>query len=380
MALPYLEEGLRYREIGGNTSLIASSLLNLIQYHTETEHGDRDRASKYLDQIKELQQLDKTINEQLRHFYTFAQAVFLASSPRLRNKIKAEIMFKQLIDEPNLDIENKFIAHYYRVDLLLYELQMTKEETVFDDIITITKNISEFSKKSGVKIHLIRSSHLRSKVKLIQGEVEEAKKLLTEAINGAIEINDNRLLYAVAQDYDSLIQTEGQMRFQDSPQTLSDRIQAANLEQSVNQMIRKSIYWGSAKTESPIAFILMSKSTGGPYFTKTFDSEESLQINEHLLTSFLSAIVSFANTLFSSEGNLQRIDHEDYTILMQSRGDLLYNYIFKGESYHGILKLKEISDKLNLDKTFRYHTEQRLVTSTSKLDAIIEKVVSEVMI
>ena len=56
----------------------------------------------------------------------------------------------------------------------------------------------------------------------------------------------------------------------------------------------------------------------------------------------LTAIYTMSEDVFLGEKSVQRIKHNDYTVIIKPEGDLLFSYVFTGASYNPLEKLEKI--------------------------------------
>ena len=106
------------------------------------------------------------------------------------------------------------------------------------------------------------------------------------------------------------------------------------------------------------------------------DADEE-QMNEHLLSSFISAVNSFASSTFKT-GTLDRIKSGDFTLLINSNNNLMFVYIFRGYSYYGMPKLNYLADKLSELSVLNEVKDKYSITNNEKqiLETEIMKVIS----
>ncbi|MHA2099381.1 MAG: tetratricopeptide repeat protein [Candidatus Kariarchaeaceae archaeon] len=342
-AVEQFNQCLTLRKEIGNVRLTALVLLNLVQLNVQIGSSNIELAKKYLDEFEEITIKDVTNNQHAQNFYKFARAVYLKGSNRFKNRVQAEELFYELIQGDQLDVQHLFFAYYYLAELLLFELKTTGNDEVLEEINVLIESMTELGEEKKMNVVISRSHLLHSKLKIIEGRITEAKKCLNIALNLALEANDNRLLYTVTKEFDKLFEDEEKLQQIDPDTSLDARIEVANIEEVVTQFVDRSIITEDVETETPILFMIMSQ-YGTLIYSKSFGTEDHL--DENLISNFLSAINDFGNQIFASSGNIERINHQDYTILMKSEENIIFNYVFKGSSYSPSIKLNEITNKI----------------------------------
>ena len=98
------------------------------------------------------------------------------------------------------------------------------------------------------------------------------------------------------------------------------------------------------ESDNPIYFVILSSFNGRCLFSKTF--QDISVYDGNLIASFISAINLFGKEAFSSSGTIDRIKHGEYLILLKSKEDFIFGYVFKGQSYSAISKLDLFIDFL----------------------------------
>ncbi len=96
------------------------------------------------------------------------------------------------------------------------------------------------------------------------------------------------------------------------------------------------------KPEKPETFLIMEES-GQIIFSHNFNPERRL--NEQLIGGFLAAINSFGKETFSASGSIERIKHQEHTLLLNAEENLYFCYIFQGQSYSALEKLSSFIKK-----------------------------------
>ena len=371
------EECLLLRKKIGNVHLTALILLNLVQLNVQIGKDQMVVAKRYLDQLEQLCNQDVTVNNQAKNFFKFAKAVYLKGSNRFKHRVEAERLFYELIENDQLDTQHAFFVYYYLAELLLFELKTTGDEGVFEEIRSLIDNLSKIGKEKKMKVVISRSHLLQSKLKIIEGKITDAKKCLTEALNIAVRANDNRLLQTITKEYDELFEKEKELESINPETPFEERIEAANLENIVTQFVDRRIFSEQIESEKPILFLIMVD-TGTLIFSKSFEFES--QVDENLISNFISAINNFGNQIFESTGYIERINHKNYTILMKSEGVFVFSYVFEGSSYSPSIRLNEISNqimKLNYFKNTNF--DNRIIRITTDVKTQINDVILELI-
>ncbi|MFX0082752.1 MAG: tetratricopeptide repeat protein [Candidatus Hodarchaeota archaeon] len=374
-ALEHLERGLTLREELGVNMTTAITLCGLIELAVDM--GDLVLAQKYFNRLKQLneQEDSKWINLHFR----FTNANLLKTSTRAKNRVKAEEIYKEIIEEEGFYL--KVDALLELCDLLLVELRITNDAEVLKEIKTNLNRILESSEKINSFRILAETYLLQAKVALITFDTNEARRFLTRAQEIAEKYGLNLIAMKISNEHDELIkQLDVWDKLKESKAPLSERLKLAQLNEQMEKMIRKrEIAVPEITDEDPIVLLIISEG-GRPVFSESFAEEWAFE--DHLFGGFLTAINSFSDEMFS-EG-LNRANFGEYTIIMNSLHPFLVCYLFKGQSYRAQQRVIKFIDNIKEDttiwKTFNeYNQTCRMVQleDIPSLEPLITKIFIE---
>ncbi|UCG00907.1 MAG: tetratricopeptide repeat protein [Candidatus Heimdallarchaeota archaeon] len=155
------------------------------------------------DFLKEINQLT-TRWPWLKLFSKAGEAVILKNRPRAIDKIKAQQLFQELLGE-RFDYELEFNIQVNLCELLLDELKFYGEEEVIQEIQSLLTRISNTAKNQRSITTLVILYSLQAKLALIEGNIEYAKSLLTQAFLLANEKGLEFLSIQIKKQQDLLI-------------------------------------------------------------------------------------------------------------------------------------------------------------------------------
>jgi tetratricopeptide (TPR) repeat protein len=341
-----LEQSLKIREdFDCDQSAILDSL-----FHLSIDKTDLESARKYLLLLKELKTRDMMSNI----IYRVDKAVLLKTSPRARNRVKAEEIFKEIIEEKVANYEMRIIALINLCDLLLIELCTTNELEILDEINPYITQLLDTVEKNHSYSLLAETYVLQAKLALLSSDLKGARRLLTQAQKIAEKYDLNRLVIKISNEHDEVLkQLTNWENLENSKASLIERLEMANINEQMEIILRKrAVESFDISDEDPVVLLIISKG-GRPLFSETFVEEWSFQ--DHLFGGFLTAINSFSGEMFS-EG-LERAKFGKYTLIMKSAPPFIVCYLFKGKSYFAQQRVLYFINKLQNDKdiwqTFR---------------------------
>ena len=347
LAKEHLQKSLILSEEAGTKQKSVAILYNLIISLVELE--EYEQAERYLEKMEEnKKQLDSKIVEQQ---YSLAKGILLKRSTRLARKAEAENLFRKVIDSDVVSYELTVSAIYHLSELLIQELKITDAPDLWTEVRALMDRLLSIAKTQDSHLLLAETYWLKSKLALIDLELEEAKVLMNQAQFMADEKGLQRLAVRISNEYDEFLNNLEKLEEMDEKDaSFQEIMDFVKLDDILLQLIRKGeIELQRKSPEEPIMLVIQDKS-GRTVLTESFDT--TTQIDSELLGGFLAAINSFAGEIFSSSGHIERIKHEEYSLTLQVIDPLLVTYVYKGLSYEAINKLsvfvKTLKDTENL--------------------------------
>ncbi len=309
-------------------------------------------ANLYLKELLEVSKKNASF-KQIDQIYLLDKASILKSSDRLVDKMQAEVILKELIKEEHADYDTTIEAMVILCELLLYELELSGNENIFNEIEQITDKLLNISKSQNLYNVLSETYFFKAKLSLLHLNTKEARYLLTKAQNIAKEHGLTRLANKISSEHDSFLEHldewEEKVK-QDVP--LQELLQFTQHDFLYSKMVKQKLDKLNKENETAVSLLLLHSYDGRCFYNRVF---EEMNINDgDLITNFISAINSFGKEVFSHSGTIDRIKHGDYMIVFNSKGDLLFGYVFKGQSYSALSKLDYFIDNLyNLEDIIR---------------------------
>lgn len=332
-----------FKEIG-NDSYISEALYRMITLKIEEEHPEE--AEQYLKELEEINQKGdhKIIDQRFR----LSKAMLLKTSDRTIHKAEAQKLFQEIAEEEVIDHELTVLAMLNLCELLLVELKNFGNEAVLEEIEQLANQLLEIASHQNSFSLLAETYLLESKLALIKLDLRKAQQLLTQAQMIAEEKGLKKLAVNLSNEHDSLLmQLNKWKNLAERRASLSERLEMVKLEDMLGRMMLKKIEDVKEVPEESVLLVILAES-GLTLFSMQFESEQ--KINEQLVGGFLTAINTFCRETFSSAGSLERIKHQEYTVLMKAIGGLMFCYVFKGQSYSALHKLEEFIHLLETEK------------------------------
>ncbi|MCE7741214.1 MAG: tetratricopeptide repeat protein [Candidatus Heimdallarchaeota archaeon] len=366
------------RKASDNNIALSFSLFELI--NLKVAENDLDSANKYLEELRNIN--EKEQNLLVDQHFEVSSALICYSSPRLKDKFNALEIFTNFLTKE----KTRHFLHIFSLlkvcDLLFFELKVTGDEKILQEVQKYANELIDIANQSKSFPLLAESYLLNSKLALLEFNLKEAQELLALAFSIAEDKGLKNLALRISNEYDILLDQLSQWNnYLTHNASIVDRLELSQLNKIIKRMNKDSederTYF---EDEEPVLFIIISE-YGENIYTKRFESE--ITIDDALVGGFLTAINKFIQEVFESVGIIERIKHQDYTILMKTQEKLFFCYIIKGKSYIAQNKIKTLLDRLvnnknlwSIIKTAAISKKSTGVTELSELDDIVVKTLS----
>lgn len=308
---------------------------------------DFNQAQNYLQQLKQFNEEYKSRFGYLT--YQLASAIILKSSPRLRDIVKAEEILKKIVEDNLGDISLSLIFPYALIglcDLYFEEFRLTNQMEILDDINPLIDFLQRGAKYSNSFSALALVKLLQAKLALLQINLVDARKLITEAQKIADEHGLQLLAGAISREHDRLLEELKLWEsFKKTQASVSERLKLASIDEVLERLQgRRAVEPLQSSDEQPVLLLILAGS-GILLFSYPFSNE--WKRNDDLFGSFLSAFSTFSDEFFSQ--GLDRAKFGEETILLQPAGTLSICYLFRGQTYFAQQKLVEFVETVQKD-------------------------------
>jgi len=335
-ALEYALRGLRVSEESGIPYDICYSLLQVITVLVEL--GQREAARQYEQRLLTLSEhLEGASMEKTRQF---AQALVLKVSPRGRDKMQAQVIFQQLAEDDVFYAGYTIQANLHLCELLFFEYQSSEAPEILQEIQMVTSRLLELAQTQQAHSLLAETYFLQAKLALLERDVAQARRLLTQAQGLADDKGLQRLAQQISQEHDELL---AQLPQWESLQTQAPALEEVHELSGVEWQLTRMVQQRAPEAlelppEEPILLLIL---TEGGLTRYAYPFAGGPQLDEHLIGGFITALTSFGQDALTSTGIIDRIMYEDYTVAVKVHTTLMFCYIFQGPSYGALQKLDQ---------------------------------------
>ncbi len=222
----------------GNTRLIAVLLSYLVSL--ALDNNDFNVAKEYLSKLEQIdaQSDSAAINQRFR----VSKALLLKKSQRTRDHVIAEEILEKIVEEDVSDHAITTEAMIHLCDLLLLELKTTRAEEVLDKVKDLTQQLVIIAENQASHNLLVETYMLQSKLALIDFEVNEPRRLMTEAKKLADEKGLQRLSQIVQNEIDALQQEFKRWEsILEAKPSKEEMVNLTNLDDLLSRMVQKTV-------------------------------------------------------------------------------------------------------------------------------------------
>ena len=237
-ALEFAERGLVLHEeyfIKANTMTLAYLLTTLIDICIDK--SDFKEAQNYLQRLEQLNHRED--NNIIDLFCRFFKANILKSTPRARNRVLAEDLYRQIIEEEIINFETWVWALINLCDLLLVELRMTNIVEIVDEIRPLIEQLLEFADDKHLNWLIVEGYILKAKLSLLTFNIKQAKRFLTQAQQIAERFGLNKLATKISDEHEDLLKNSNLWKkLKEIEAPMSDRLELARIDNQIEGIVK----------------------------------------------------------------------------------------------------------------------------------------------
>ncbi|MHA2298953.1 MAG: tetratricopeptide repeat protein [Candidatus Hodarchaeales archaeon] len=198
-------------------------------------------AQQHLEKLQQIK--ERTDNRIVRHRYLIAKALFLKSHKRTLQKMKAEEILAKVVEEESVNHALTVTAMIHLCDLLLFELKMTGEKEILDEVKNLTKKLLNIAEQQSSYSLLTETYLLQSKLALLELDIDRAQQLLDNAKSTADEKGLLQLAKTITHERNLLLsQVNLWERIIDQEPSMSEIAELTQIDELIERMIRKRVH------------------------------------------------------------------------------------------------------------------------------------------
>ncbi len=318
--------------------IITSTLASMIE--VSVLMGNEERARDHLIKLKERAEKEK--NPFAKLHAQFCEGFILKKKNRIQDRAKAQSIFEEIVKQDIISGELTMKALINLCDLLVEEFRFTAELEVLEELGLLLEKLINIAKNQNSFWILAETYLLQAKFALLKGDLNNARKKLTEAQDLAEKNNLKLLGEKISYEHDKILQNlkvwESLIE-KDAP--IKERIELAELNVHIENMLLNRKFSLDISDEDPVILLIITEG-GTPIFSHSFIKEKAFETQ--LISGFLTTIDYFIKETFSQ--GLDRAVFGEYTLLMKYLKPFYITYIFSGNSYYAHQRIKYFTESL----------------------------------
>ncbi|HUU77923.1 MAG TPA: tetratricopeptide repeat protein [candidate division Zixibacteria bacterium] len=362
-AIDNFKKSLELRENQKNKRDITETLFWLI--NVNVANNTLGQVQTYLQRIQKI--IEKEKNDISNLVYRLASAILLKTSSKNDILTKAKTILESIIENVLLDHEYKNIALYTLCELLIKSIELFRDKDAIQYLETMIEKYFETAKQIESHSMIAESFWLKVQLAMIRHQYQEARNYL----NQTQQITEDKGFRRIASDIprmrkilDSYFELDAKPT--QETQLSFERSIATPVNEDVIRMVdKRTVDMPKLQEEEPVLLIIVYEG-GVTIFSKKFSPKE--MIDEMFVGGFLTAIDSFMHQTFATGGSIERIKHQEYTLLLKAEKPLLFCYVYKGQSFTAIQKLDKIISELKKSVTIWHSLTNNLGEQLNDLE------------
>ncbi|MFW9942977.1 MAG: hypothetical protein ACFFFT_18215, partial [Candidatus Thorarchaeota archaeon] len=259
------------------------------------EHGDNERTQKYFHRLENIYKQKK--NESIELNYKFAKALILKTSSRIRDKAKAEELFKEIIETKTIAFDAIIQAHIHLCEILLMEYRIDNDSEILTELNHYIANLLIIAEKQHSYSVFCETFILQAKLALLNFDVKSARLFLAQAQKIAESYSMKRLAMKISFEHDELLRkTKMWENLKFSEVSISERLELSGVNEQMENMVkRRMIEVPEISKEDPVMLLILTEG-GNLLFSKKF--VEDFSFEDDILGGFLTTVNYIINEVF----------------------------------------------------------------------------------
>jgi tetratricopeptide (TPR) repeat protein len=237
-SLENLEKALEINLEIGNKDFIAGTYYDLILLTSKNK--DLESARKYFTKLKDIS--EEIELKHINRLTLLAEGLILKNSAEFRDRIRAEVLFDQLLQE-DLYFYLRMEILLQLSELLLFELKETSDSRYLAKLQENISKLIEIGTTNKIPRVNIECLWFKSQLALLDLDVEKARELLTQALNIAESKGLNSLALKITDSKEKLIKQSIELEeLEEESPTISKRMDILKVENGFKELKNKDIF------------------------------------------------------------------------------------------------------------------------------------------
>ncbi|MFX1424774.1 MAG: tetratricopeptide repeat protein, partial [Promethearchaeota archaeon] len=234
-AVDCFQRSLALEEVIGNNIWSSYTLFYLILLALDQQ--DQTQAQAYLNQLQQLHA--RTPNKQIHIRSQLAEALVLKQSKRMRDKVQAQVLLNQIVNEEVIWFEWTALAIINYCDLLLFEVKSFGDPEVWTEVKTLIQQFSTKAQDQQLFPMIVEALLLNAKFATIEGKLQQALKYYDQAKLTATEKNLDLLAQKITGERRTFeVEFEKWQELNQRNASLQERLKMAHIEDYIQDVLK----------------------------------------------------------------------------------------------------------------------------------------------
>ncbi|MHA1542648.1 MAG: tetratricopeptide repeat protein [Candidatus Hodarchaeales archaeon] len=190
-----------------------------------------EEATSYFDQIVHIEK--DSNNAIIKQYRQLAEGIILKQNPRIKEKVKAQELFKKLITNESLFFDLKVIATLNYCEILIEELKLYGAPEVLKQVKSLITELHETANNKQNPQLMVQSLLLKTKLLLVEGNLEDTEKVLLQAREKAAEIGLTQLENKINHEIDTFHEELSKWTVLVKQASLIDRLEEVQIKKYI---------------------------------------------------------------------------------------------------------------------------------------------------
>ena len=234
-SLEFLEKALEIQIKIKNKAVIAGTYYELILVAVKI--NEHELAKDYFEKLEKI--TEELEHKSIKRIVMVAEGIILKNSSETRDRIRAEVLFEQLLQE---EVESYMLIEILLQfsELLLVELKETSDKKYLKKLEKSISDLIEIGTKNHLPAVIIECLWFKSQLALLEFDLDKARELLTQALNTAESKGYNSLALKITSSKELLIkQTIALEEIGTAPESIAKRMEVIKLENGFKKLKEK---------------------------------------------------------------------------------------------------------------------------------------------
>ena len=230
-ALSYYHEALsNYEAVDGRNSIpFVVTLFMIITVLIDIK--SLEEANSYFDQIVQIE--ENSNNVIIKQYRQLVEGIILKQNPRIKEKVKAQELFKKLMTNEKLFFDLKVITTLNYCEILIEELQLYSATDVLKQVKSLITELYETATEKQSPQLMVQSLLLKAKLLLVEGNLEKTEKILLQAREKAAEIGLTQLENKINHEIDTFHEELSKWTVLVKQASLIDRLEESQIKRYI---------------------------------------------------------------------------------------------------------------------------------------------------